>query len=477
MGKDMAFNHGVTVSESGETIASVTGTATGVIGIIGTAPDADKATWPLNTPVQVLSIGSASTLGTAGTLYDAIDSIYGIVECPVIVVRVDTADTQAGLWSNVVGDSATYTGVHAFTRAQSDGLYKPKLLIAPGMTGASAADGIASATVTTGGSGYTTATVTITGNGTGAVAEAVLSGGAVSAITITEPGYGYTTATISIDGDGSGAVAIASVGETINPVVSELLSVADKLWAMAYIDGPGTTDADAVKFRGLLSDERAFIIDPPVLKYDTGQSANVTTPASPFWVAQQVLYDQEYGPHWAASNVVIDGITGVNRPVSYGTESNYLNENRVNTIINRNNTGFRLWGVWTCSSNSLWQFVSVRRVADMINEGLREVYFSYLDRPFTTANLKLLLESAKSYLQGLSEKGVILPSSYSVAFSKANTAADMSQGIIQLDVAFEPPAPMTDIQITTYRNTAAYTLLLTAASASVTSSSNATTSS
>lgn len=49
------------------------------------------------------------------------------------------------------------------------------------------------ATVTSGGSGYTTApAVTITGNGSGAAATATVSGGAVSGITIISAGSGYT---------------------------------------------------------------------------------------------------------------------------------------------------------------------------------------------------------------------------------------------------------------------------------------------
>lgn len=53
---------------------------------------------------------------------------------------------------------------------------------------------VVGATVTSGGSGYTSPpTVTITGNGTGATATATVSSGAVSGITINSTGSGYTT--------------------------------------------------------------------------------------------------------------------------------------------------------------------------------------------------------------------------------------------------------------------------------------------
>ena len=63
--------------------------------------------------------------------------------------------------------------------------------------------------VTAGGSGYGSApSVTITGDGTGATANAVLNGGAVSQVVITNPGSGYTTATVAF---GSGAATARAV--------------------------------------------------------------------------------------------------------------------------------------------------------------------------------------------------------------------------------------------------------------------------
>jgi len=71
-------------------------------------------------------------------------------------------------------------------------------------------------TVTNGGSGFTTApTVAITGGaGTGATAEAIITGDEVTAIKVTNGGSGYTTApTVAITGGaGTGATATAYIG-------------------------------------------------------------------------------------------------------------------------------------------------------------------------------------------------------------------------------------------------------------------------
>jgi len=65
--------------------------------------------------------------------------------------------------------------------------------------------------VTSGGSAYGSApSVTISGDGTGATANATISGGAVTKVTITNPGSGYTYATASFSAGAATAVPIIS---------------------------------------------------------------------------------------------------------------------------------------------------------------------------------------------------------------------------------------------------------------------------
>jgi phage tail sheath protein FI len=535
----VSFHHGSRVFQSAETPVLVRTAQTAVIGLIGTAPDADAVKFPLNKPVQILRPAEAAGLGVAGTLSDAIESIFDQVGCPIVMVRVAEGESSAETWANLIGSQVAFTGVHAFRRARSDGLYKPKLLIAPGFTQTAPADGVASISVTNGGSGYDqdTVTVTITGGtgaeakatvvdgviasitvgdggsdyvsgtttvsisggagsgasatatvvdgavtaitvteggsgytdpvvtiggaGNGATATATLANGVIDSVTVTKPGYGFTgTVTVAIGGgSGSSATATGTKGSVINPVVAELMGVAEALKAIAYVDGPDTTDQAAVQYRGYINSGRVFVCDPKVLKYDTTALDNVPKPSSPIWAARQAKMDLEQGFWWAGSNVEIAGITGVNRPIEYGAQSNYLNENRVNTIVNIDNTGYRLWGVWTCDSDLLWQFVSVRRTADAINEALEAAYLEFVDRPFTKANLKFMIEAGRAFLRTMELEGAILPGS-DVWLLDSNTDTELAQGIVKLGVKFEPPAPMVDIRITSYRNIASYTLLL-----------------
>lgn len=84
-------------------------------------------------------------------------------------------------------------------------------------------NGIASITVDTGGSGYTSPpTVVITGPGTGATATATLSGNAVSTVSATAAGKNYdNTTTISFTGGGgTGATAHATIN-CLNTVANQ----------------------------------------------------------------------------------------------------------------------------------------------------------------------------------------------------------------------------------------------------------------
>lgn len=534
----VSFHHGTRVFESAETPLLVRIAQTAVIGLIGTAPGADATRYPLNKPVQILRPADADGLGAAGTLMDAIDSIFDQVGCPIVMVRVAAGETMPESWANLIGSQVAFTGVHAFRRAKSDGLYKPKLLLAPGFTQTGPSDGVLTIAVTNGGSGYDQDTVTVTitggngaeatatvvdgvitaiavtaggtgyadetttieitdatgsgaeasvtivegaitaitvveggkgyteptvaieGEGENATATATVTNGVIESVTVTKPGYGFTGApTVAFGGGGSNAAATATKGDVMNPVVAELQGVADALKAVIYVDGPDTSDQAAVQYRSRINSQRVFICDPKVLKFDTNAAAYAPKPSSPIWAARQAKMDLEQGFWWPGSNTEITGIGGVNRPIEYGVQANYLNENRINTIVNIGNTGFRLWGVWTCASDLMWQFVNVRRTADAINEALEEAYLEFVDRPFSRANLKFMIEGGRNFLRMMEREGAILPGS-DVWLLDSNTQEDMAQGIVKLGVKYEPPAPMVDIRLTAHRNIVAYELLL-----------------
>ena len=104
-----SFLHGVEVLELDTGIRPIRTVRSGVIGLIGTAPQADATVFPLNPPVLVAGNRVlAQKLGSTGTLRPAIDGIFDQIGATVVVVRVDEGADEDATISNVVG---TATGV------------------------------------------------------------------------------------------------------------------------------------------------------------------------------------------------------------------------------------------------------------------------------------------------------------------------------------------------------------------------------
>ena len=140
-----SFHHGVEVIEIDDGLRPIQTARSSVIGLVGTAPDASDAVFPLNTPVLIATPRSAAGLGNAGTLPQAIKAIHAQGYAPLIVViRVpDVADdttttTVDERLAAVVGGIDTTTGVRtgiaALETARSVLGVVPRILLAPGFS-------------------------------------------------------------------------------------------------------------------------------------------------------------------------------------------------------------------------------------------------------------------------------------------------------------------------------------------------------
>lgn len=447
------FLHGVeTVTvESGprpvQTIRSA------VIGLIGTAPLADVSVFPLNTPVLVNSRGPLASLGTTGTLPDALAGIFDQFGAFVVVVRTDAGASSAEAMDNVIGSLANLTGVYAFRKAESLLGLSPMILIAPTFTG-SRPSSVTAAVVATAGAGYATApTVTFAGGGSATdkvlpTGHAVLgTGGAAGtvtgividthgrnlsgSVTYTFTGGGFTTAATA------GAVTLAAGP---NPVVTALLAVASVLRAHIVAEGPDTTDADAITYRGDWGDRRIFIVDPSVKVFNADPQVNayVTAPNSPRVAGLIARVDHEVGFWKSPSNEVVNGVGGLGRPVdwSMGDENsvaNLLNSNQVATFIRDN--GYRLWGNRTASSDPVWAFLPTSRTADMIDRSIAIAHRWAVDQNVNKTYFDDVTASVNGYLRQLKALGATLGGKCWVD-PDFNTPVDLAAGHVTFSYDF-----------------------------------------
>lgn len=131
------YHHGVRVIEKNEGTRPIRVINTSIIGLIATAPDADPAAFPLNTPVLVTNVYSAmAKAGIAGTLKKTLEAIASQARPLTIVVRVEPGADEAATTSNVIGTvlpNGQRTGMKALLSAQAKLGMKPRILGAPGL--------------------------------------------------------------------------------------------------------------------------------------------------------------------------------------------------------------------------------------------------------------------------------------------------------------------------------------------------------
>ncbi|TNF65687.1 MAG: phage tail protein [Gammaproteobacteria bacterium] len=360
------FYHGVEVVEIDGGARPIRTVKSSIIGLIGTAPDADGNAFPLNTPVLIAgSRLDAVKLGSIGTLPDAIDGIFDQIGAMAVVIRVEHSDDNAQMLSNIQGgvdvDTGKRMGVQAFLDAGSKLGLTPRILIAPEFSN--------------------------------------------------------------------------EVG-----IVQEMLSIADRLKAIIIAEAPSTTDQAAIAYQNSFGSARVYVVDPKVLVLKDG--LEVAKASSPRVAGLIARIDKHYGWHYSPSNHEIYGVVGTERPIDFELNgkcrANYLNANKVATIINQN--GFRLWGNLTCSNDPKWQFLSVRRTADMLNESLLYAHQWAVDRGITKTFVDDIVMSVNSYMRSLVAQGRILGGKC-WADPELNNENEIANGHVTFSFDFSPVYP------------------------------------
>jgi phage tail sheath protein FI len=249
-------------------------------------------------------------------------------------------------------------------------------------------------------------------------------------------------------------------------VATALIGLADKLRAMAILDGPNTNDEDAIAYAGNFGSKHAYMVDPGVQYWDTELSATVNAPGSAWTAGLFAWTDATYG-FWASpSNKEFTGITGTTRPVEFldGDETcraNLLNNAFITTIIR--DGGYRLWGNRTLSADPKWSFVTRVRTVDIVMDAILYAHKWAVDRSITSTYVKDVTEGLQAFMRDLKNMGAII--NFEVyPDEELNTSSQLSQGKVYWNIRFTdvPPAEnpnfrveVTDQWITEVLDTAA----------------------
>lgn len=130
------YHHGVRVTEISDGTRTITTVSTAIVGLVCTADDADAATFPLNKPVLITDVLTASgKAGESGTLARSLDAIADQAKPVTVVVRVPQGESEAETTSNIIGgvtSDGKKTGMKALLAAQAQLGVKPRILGVPG---------------------------------------------------------------------------------------------------------------------------------------------------------------------------------------------------------------------------------------------------------------------------------------------------------------------------------------------------------
>lgn len=375
----MAFLHGVEVIEIDAGPRPIQTVKSSVIGIVGTAPHADATAFPLNTPVLIA--GSRKEAALLDTSEDGVGN-------GTLPSALDGIFDQAGAVVIVV-------------RVEDDEDEAQQL--------ANVIGGVNS------GDGNLEGVHALVG------AESVV--GFAPRILIA-PGFTHQRPT-----------------DLANPVVAEMVGIAERLRAVIISDGPNTTDADALTAAGDNGSDRIYMVDP-WHKVQIGTDI-VDVPPSSRVAGIIAKVDNDIG-FWASpSNKLINGIIGTTRPVDFklgdaSARANLLNEGLVATTIRQN--GFRLWGNRTLTDDTKWTFLCVRRTADIINDSLLRAHLWAVDRGITRTYVEDVTEGVNAYLRDLVAMGAILGGKC-WPDPDLNSAANIQLGKVFFNFDFTPVYP------------------------------------
>jgi phage tail sheath protein FI len=373
----MAFLHGVEVIEIDAGPRPIQTVKSSVIGIVGTAPDADAEAFPYNTPVLVAgSRREAAGLDTVGesngTLPRALDGIFDQIGAVVIVVRVEEGQDETETLANVIGGvnaaNGNFEGVHALAGAESVVGFSPRILIAPGFTHQRLAD-------------------------------------------------------------------------LANPVVAELQGIANRMRAVVIADGPNTNDDAAYTSAGDFGSDRIYLCDPWHKAMVGTEIVDVPPSSRVAGLIAKVDNDTGFwaSPSNNLISGIIGTSRPVDFKLGdANSRANLLNENKVGTTIRQN--GYRLWGNRTLTDDTKWVFLSVRRTADIINDSLLRAHLWAVDRGITKTYVEDVEEGVNNYLRDLVSMGAILGGKC-WADPDLNSAANIQLGKVFFNFDFTPVYP------------------------------------
>jgi hypothetical protein len=229
------------------------------------------------------------------------------------------------------------------------------------------------------------------------------------------------------------------------PVATELVSIAQKLRAFAYVHANGAeTKEDAVAYRDNFGAREVMVIWPEFLTWNG--AAIVGSPVARA-LGLRALLDNTIGWHKTISNIPVNGVIGLSKDIFWdlqdpATDAGYLNAEEVTTLINHN--GYRFWGSRTCSIDPKFAFENYTRTAQVLADTIAEAHMWAVDAPLNPSLARDIIEGIKAKFRELKSLGYIIDGDCWFD-PEPNTAEVLESGKLYIDYDYTPVPPLENL--------------------------------
>ncbi|VWC77592.1 bacteriophage major tail sheath protein [Burkholderia aenigmatica] len=248
---------------------------------------------------------------------------------------------------------------------------------------------------------------------------------------------------------------LAAPGLDTQPVANALATTAQMLRGFAYIAARGVdgelvaTKEDAVAYRKLFGQREVMVIWPDFIAWDDAASQAAVVPAVAYAVGMRAKIDQLVGWHKTLSNVAVNGVQGISKPVSWdlqnpATDAGFLNENQVTTLISRD--GFRFWGSRTASADTDFEFENYTRTGQVLADTIAEAQFPSIDGAMVPKLPRDIIESISAKLRAMTTNGYLIGASASYDMDR-NGVAELRDGKLVVDYDYTPVPPLENLTL------------------------------
>lgn len=229
---------------------------------------------------------------------------------------------------------------------------------------------------------------------------------------------------------------LGAPGLDTQAVANGLVSVAKRLRGFVYAMAQADDRDEAVLYADEFGDRELMLIWPAT------SAGNADTIGRA--LGMRAWIDQTQGWQKTLSNVVITGVTGIGKDVSWAmddeaTDAAVLNAANITTLICYN--GYRFWGNRTTSAEPLFAFESAVRTSQVLQDTFQEGLFWAMDKPITAGLIKDMISTVNGVLRKMATNNQIIGGKCWYDPAK-NPGTDLAGGQLALDYDFTPCAPL-----------------------------------